>query len=169
MIWRADDVITPPLERFVLCYDKFPPDVDGINKEIEYLEGIRNANHILDGNLRTLVVIEDLMSETNQKMTSLLTKGSLHRNANVIYVCQNIFPKGKEPRTINLYTHYIAFFQNPRDAIQLLVLGRQTCPEDVKYFRQAIEDTSSQPHHYMLIDLKPTTPEEIRLRDRMFP
>ena len=59
---------------------------------------------MLDGR-RTLLVIGDLMKETDDSITALFTKGSHHMNASVIYISQNVFNKGKENRNINLNTH----------------------------------------------------------------
>jgi hypothetical protein len=124
---------------------------------------------MLDGR-RTLLIIDDLMAETDGRVTNIFTKGSHHKNASVVYISQNLYNKGKENRTINLNTHYLVLFKNPRDMMQISHLGRQMFPDRVKYFRDAFTDaTSHRSYGYLLVDLKTTTPDELRLRTDIFP
>jgi hypothetical protein len=80
-----------------------------------------------------------------------------------------VFNKGKENRNISLNTHYLVLFKNPRDSAQIAHLGRQIFPERVKYFREAFADATSRPYGYLLVDLKTTTPDDLRLRTDIFP
>jgi hypothetical protein len=135
---------------------------------VEFHEGIPDSS-MLDGR-RTLLIIDDLMAETDGRVTNIFTKGSHHKNASVVYISQNLYNKGKENRTINLNTHYLVLFKNPRDMMQISHLGRQMFPDRVKYFRDAFTDaTSHRPYGYLLVDLKTTTPDELRLRTDIFP
>ena len=167
LIEWADDVIEPPPECFIWCYDKFPPNADDIDKEIEFVDGLPDMNGLLDDSKRALIVIEDLILETVHSVSKLFTKGSHHRNVSVIYVNQNLFVKSKENRTISLNTHYFVFFKNPRDASQIACLGRQIYPNDVNHFNEAFDDATQQRHNYLLIDCKPT-PDECSLRASVF-
>ena len=169
LIERADEAIVPPPERFIWCYDKFPPVVDHIDKEIKFVDGLPDVEDLRDDSKRSLIVIEDLMSETDQSVSKLFTKGSHHRNISVIYVSQNLYSKNKENRTISLNTHYLVLFKNPRDASQITCLGRQIYPNDSKHFHEAFDDATQQPHNYLLMDFKQSTPEECRLRASVFP
>ena len=169
LIERADEAIVPPPERFICCYDKFPPVVDHIDKEIKFVDGLPDVEDLRDDLKRSLIVIEDLMSETDQSVSKLFTKRSHHRNISVIYVSQNLYSKNKENRTISLNTHYLVLFKNPRDASQITCLGRQIYPNDSKHFHEAFDDATQQPHNYLLMDFKQSSPEECRLRASVFP
>ena len=46
-------------------------------------------------------------SGSDKQLTDLFTKGSHHINLSIIYILHNIFPKGKESRTISLNAHFI--------------------------------------------------------------
>jgi hypothetical protein len=59
-------------------------------------------------------------------------------------------------------------FKNPRDASQSSHLGRQIYPDDAKYFREAFDDATTKPYGYLLIDLRTTTPDDLRLRTSVF-
>ncbi len=54
--------------------------------------------------------------------------------------------------------------KKPRDANQVMVLGKQMFPSNVKYFMECYQDATSQPYGYLMIDYKAKTPEQYRLR-----
>ena len=82
---------------------------------------------------------------------------------------QNLFHKSKKTRNISLNSHYIILLKNPRVTVQITHLGRQIFPDEVKYFHEAFSDATSHPYVYLLVDLKPTTPDELQLRKNIFP
>jgi len=41
----------------------------------------------------TLLIIDDLMDETDETIAKLSTKGSHHRNVSVVFLVQNLFHK----------------------------------------------------------------------------
>ena len=96
LIERADDAIVPLPERFIWCYDKFSPAADLVDKEIKFVDGLPDVEDLLDDSRRTLIAIEDLLSERDQRVSKLFTKGSHHRNVSVIYVSQNLYSKIKK-------------------------------------------------------------------------
>ena len=109
------------------------------------------------------------MHETDETIGKLFTKRSHHKNISVMLLTQNIFHQSKHSRTINLNTHYMVIFKNVRDASQITNLGKQMYPGSVNYLRASYEDTTSNPYGYLLIDLKPDTPDSLRLRTDIFP
>ena len=98
----CSNVFDKPPERIIWCYDFFR-DIFRSFLNIEFFKGLPSID-MLDGR-RTLLVIGDLMKETDDSVTALFTKGSHHMNASVIYISQNVFNKGKENRNINFNTH----------------------------------------------------------------
>ena len=135
---------------------------------IHFIEGLPDEK-VIDPKLRNLVVVDDLLSETDGRVTRLFTKGSHHRNTSVMFISQNLFDKNKENRTITLNAHYIVLFKSPRDALQVEQLGRQMYPGQTKFMREAFADATAEPYSYLLVDLKPSTPENMRLRANIFP
>ena len=103
---------------------------------------------------RNIVVLDDLMAETDERVTNLFTKKSHHCNTSVIYLVQNLFPKNKESRTISLNSQYIVVFKNPRDVSQMTTLAKQMYPGRVKFVQEAFADATSTPYGYILVDLK---------------
>jgi len=116
-----------------------------------------------------MIILDDLMSETNQLVANMFTKISHHRNVSVVYLTQNVFDKNKYARTISLNTHYLVLFKNPRDASQFATLARQMYPNTSKFAIEAYMDATSAPYGYLLIDLKPEQDERCCLRTNVFP
>ena len=85
---------------------------------MRFEEGLPSAS-MLDSTTRNLIIIDDLMAETDERVTTLFAKKSHHRNTSVLYLVQNLFPKNKESRTISLNSQYMVVFKNPRDASQM--------------------------------------------------
>lgn len=83
----------------------------------------------------------------------------------MIYITQNVFDRAVQHRTISLNTHYMVLFKNPRDKSQITVLSRQI---DMPNLMSAYLDDTRVPHGYLLVDLSPQTPDELRLRSQMF-
>jgi hypothetical protein len=97
------------------------------------------------------------------------TKGSHHRNLSIVYIVQNIFHQGKEMRNISLNAHYIVLFKSPRDKQQISMLARQVSPGKVQEFMRSYEDATSRTHRYLMLDLKPTTSDQDRLKTNILP
>ena len=86
-----------------------------------------------------------------------------------MYIVQNLFDQGKGHRTISLNAHYLVLLKNPRDASQITHIPKQVYPGHTQFVREAFEDATREPYGYLLIDLKQTTPDHLRLRTRIFP
>lgn len=60
--------------------------------------------------------------------------------------------------------HYMVLFNNPMDKQQILTLSRQMYPENPQHLLRHFKEATSKPYGYLLIDLKPTTSEYLRMR-----
>ena len=122
---------------------------------------------------RSLVVLDDLMieSENSQAVTSLFTRLVHHRELFLCYVTQNFYHQSKEACLRHLNSHYIVFFKNPRDKTQISMLARQMCTgKSTRSFVELFENiTEDKAFAYLLIDLRQSTPNDIRIRTNIFP
>ena len=87
-------------------------------------------------------------------MTKLFKKKSHHCITSVIYLVQNVFPKGKDSHTISINVQYN--------------LAKQMYPGRVQYMH-TFRDAMAVPHGYLIVDLKQSTPEHLRLRSNIIP
>ena len=101
------------------------------------------------------MVIEDLMSLTDDRVTKLFIKKIHHFNI-VTYLVQTLFPKGKESRTINVNAQYNA-------------LDQTNISRSCKVHARSIQRRNVRTTRILFVDLKQTTPEHLRLRTDIIP
>ena len=159
-------MMTPIPDRILWCYGEYQilyGTVDGV----EFVQGLPDFE-TLDPARKHLIVLDELMDETDQRVASLFTKKSHHRNISVMYIVQNLFNRNKYHRTISLNTHYMVLFKNPRDVSQIMALAHQLYPRRTQFFLEAFARATTRPHGYMVIDMKQyTTDIPVRNRKRM--
>ena len=159
--------IHPSPERIIWCFGCYQDLFRNVN-DVEFVEGVPDMNILDGGKKRTLLITDDLMSETDSRVTKIFTKWSHHLNGSVIYISQNLFNKSKENRNTCLNTHYLVLFKNSRDSAQVMHLGRQIFPDAIKYVKESFADATSLPYSYLPIDLRTITPDLLRLRTDIF-
>ena len=164
---EAENLITPPPEKIIYCYSEYQP-IFNEYPQVTFSEGLPDLEQF-DGKQRTLLILDDLMSETNDSVSNIFTKFSHHRNISVIYLTQNLFYKSKQSRTMSLNAHYIVLFKNPRDLLQVSTLSRQMFPGKGQFLVEAFKDATAKPFGYLVLDLKPDTEEKYRIRTKIFP
>ena len=167
LIRHADRLVDPPPEKIVYCYGEFQPSFLEFS-QVEFHEGLPDVSSF-DGRSRVLLIIDDLMNEADQNMCNLFTKLSHHRNVSVVFVTQNLFHRNRHVRTMNLNTHYVVLFKNPRDAGQVAIMARQMYPRKSNFVVEAFRDATREPYGYLMIDLKPETDDRYRFRTNIFP
>ena len=165
LIQHLQVMMTEQPEEIIWCYNQWQDTYTRLsNYNVIFREGLPNEWYT--GPPR-LVIIDDLMCETDKRMIDLFTVGSHHKNISVIFIVQNLFEKSL--RTISLNAHYLVIFKNPRDTSQIMHLAKQIFPGQSNYMQAAYKDATSEPHSYLLVDLKQDTPENARLRTSIFP
>ena len=130
---------------------------------VEFHDGLPEVSSF-DGKKRRLLVMDDLMTSTDDRVEYIFTKISYHRNHSVVYLTQNLFFKNKQTRTLSLNSHYIVLFKNARDATQVANLARQST-----FMIEAFKNATSAPYGYLLINLKQETDDKVRFRTGIFP
>ena len=160
-------IVEPPPEKIIWCYGVYQKLFEEL-PEVEFNEGLPEISSF-DGKHKTLLILDDLMHETDDRVTKIFTKISHHMDVSVLYLSQNLFYGGKQNRTIGLNAHYLVLFRNPRDATQVSHLARQMYPGQTKFLLEAFKDATIEPFSYMLIDLKADTEDKYRVRANIFP
>lgn len=167
LIENADKMISPRPTKILYCYGEYQP-LFAEHPTVEFQEGLPDISKF-DGHEPVLLIIDDLMNEINAEMEIIFTRISDHRNFSVILLMQNLFNKNKHVRTISLNAHYMILFKNPRDIGQFAVLAKQMYPSGSQFAVEAYKDATGCPYGYLLLDLKPDTDDQYRLRTNIFP
>jgi hypothetical protein len=162
-IQHSSVVIAPPPLRILWCYGTYQKAFDDI-RNVEFHEGIPDITQLQP---RTVLILDDLMHEADERVNKIFTKYSHHQDVSVMFLTQNIFHKSA--RTMTLNSHYLVLFKNPRDATQITYLARQMYPTKPKFMIETFADATKDPYTYLVVDLKADTPDEHRLRSGIFP
>jgi len=161
-------MIDPPPSRIYYCYGEYQPIFNKYT-QVQFHEGLpKLSNKVFNGREPTLMIVDDLMSETNQLVVDIFTKLSHHRNISILYLSQNVFEKNKYVRTISLNAHYLVLFKNLTDAGQFANFARQMHPNTFKFAMEAYCGRYEGSVRYILVDLKPDQDEQCRLRTNIF-
>jgi len=166
-----NQLIEPKPTKVVWLYAEDQPMYKSM-EGIEFIQGIPDDLEVrFDRHYNNLLIIDDLMTrfQNDDRLTRLFSVGSHHRNLSIIFIVHNLFSQGKEMRTLSLNTHYIVLFKNPRDRLQISVLARQMYANNARFLMEAYHDATKQAYGYLLIDLKPTTDEALRVRTGILP
>ena len=149
------------------CYSEINPEIMKLkNQGIELYNGVPTKEEIKQN---SLLILDDLASDIDPKfLETLFIKGSHHWNVSVILVTQNLFDKNIKIARIN--SHYIILMKNPQGLLQIRTLASHLFPGKLHYFLEAYNDAvEQQPYGYLVLNMKPNTPEDYRLSTKIFP
>ena len=128
--------------------------IQGVPELEEDLSDIKPSKH-------TILVLDDLMAQaTDSPVVSKLFTQGRHRNASVILLLQNMFPKGKYNTDISRNATYKVLFRSPGDRKQIDIMAEQTFAKDRPRFMQAYKQETDQPYGYLVVDNHPRTTSE---------
>ena len=163
LIEKRETVIHPKPVKTTYFYGEYQDIFDEM-KDVVFEQDLCEIDKLGSGNPE-LIIIDDLMLESakSESVCNWFTKGSHHRNISIVLINQNFFCKGKENRNITLNAQYLVLFKNPRDKTIASNIARQMYPTRIKKFQSIFEIATSRPFTYLFVDLKPDTPDEIRL------
>ena len=166
LLVRRHACIDQPPDDIIWCYGQWQPGYDTLKSSVRFVEGLVDAED-LDPSRRHLVIIDDLMDSGDQRIEQFFTKICHHRNTSCIYIVQNLFNQGKGHRTCSINCQYMVIFKNPRECQQIAHLARQMYPGEWRSMVEAYRDATEAPHSYLFIDMKPATPDPLRLRSHV--
>lgn len=146
---------------------EFPKDILSTNKFV-ILRGIPRAESFKNSAPKWLI-IDDQISSTDPNTAMLFTRISHHYSVTIFFISQNIFYANPSFRLISLNAHVLVYFKSPRSRDQALVIARQVCPTNIRFFLEALNDACQEAYSYFLIDCSQRCPDELRFRSKIFP
>ena len=165
------DVINPLPDHILWLYAEDQPLYQSM-KNVEFIQGIPDDLETrFERRHNNVLILDDLMTQchSDERLTRLFSVGSHHKNLSIIFIIHNLFHYGKEMRTVSLNSHYIILFKNPRDRLQISTLARQMYPGQSQFLIEAFHDATKEAYGYLIIDLKPTTADKLRIRTGILP
>ena len=105
---------------------------------------------------------------TDSPVVSRLFTQGRHRNASVILLLQNMFPKGKYNTDISRNAQYLALFRSPSDWKQIGIIGERMFNKNSVHFMHAYYKETEKPYGYLLVDNEPGTPADQQILADLF-
>ena len=157
-------------------YNQWQPRYDEIKqvlkKKIRFAQGLPELSedlHEISPEYHNILVFDDLMAQAADSpvLSRLFTQGR-HRNASVILLLQNIFPKGKFNTDISRNALYKVLFRSPGDRKQIDIMAEQTFAKDRVNFMKAYTRETEKPFGYIILDNHPRTSSENQVVANVF-
>lgn len=157
-----------PPARIIYSYKRYQPLFDQLARDHDVVF-VQGDGFELDRNVSTLLVVDDQMDCLTDKIRNIFCVDSHHMNCSVILLTQNLFSPSPSFRTISLNSQYMILFKSPRGGSQIHHLARQLYVGDkAKRVIDAYYRATAEPYSYLLIDMKPDTPDKLRFRTKIF-
>ena len=171
LIANKDSLISPSPQRVIYSYKRYQPDAFDpfIKRGVEFIKG---HEYTLDPRQNNLLLIDDAMLDCDLKLGQLFSVDSHHLNCSIVFVTHNLYHQSKEYRTAVLNTTYLLLFKSPRGVGQVSVLARQLYGNERRKSNALINaytHATSRRYGYLLLDLSPGCPEQLRLRSKILP
>ena len=151
------------------CYGELKTS---FGKSIRFERGVPELSEDLceiNARYNNIIILDDLMAEaTDSPVVSRLFTQGRHRNASVILLLQNMFPKGKYNTDISRNAQYLALFRSPSDRKQIGIIGERMFDKNRVHFMNAYYKETEKPFGYLLVDNKPGTPPDKQILADLF-
>ena len=151
------------------CYEKLKKS---LGKSIRFEKGVPKLSEDLyeiNARYNNIIILDDLMAKaTDSPVVSRLFTQGRHRNASVILLLQNMFPKGKYNTDISRNAQYLALFWSPSDRKQIGIIGERMFDKNRGHFMNAYYKETEKPYGYLLVDNKPGTPADNQILADLF-
>ena len=155
--------------RVVYCYGSWQPMFKELKaKGVTFHEGVPEKKDFDKWFAKVgggMLIMDDLMADGGDDKTvmNIFTQHSHHMNLTVLYLTQDLFPKGKYATTISRNVQYIIVFKNPRDKLALRSLLLQMYPVRWKQVLDKYNEVTERPFGYLVFDVHPATVDNRRM------
>jgi len=164
-----DKMIKPIPQHILYCYSELNESIIELKKMgIETYNGLPDFDLIKTKDKPLLLILDDLMLNVKNDFLDLLfTRGSHNWDVSVIFVTQSLF--GRDVKTARANSHYLVLMRKPSAQLQIRTIGQQLFPRRLNYFMDAYNDATKEPFSYLVINMHPNAPNELRLTSKIFP
>ena len=155
-----EKLIEPWPKKIFYMYGVFQ-DFMNHHPEITFIEGLDYTK--LDTSEPSMLVIDDLLTETNKEVGNTFIRGSHHLQISLFYITQNLFPNNDTFRLMSSNAHYIILWHNQRNFRQVHTLARQIFVDqkDLARIFNAYKAAAKNPRDFILLSFSPLLPSEL--------
>lgn len=169
IIANADELFDPPPQTIVYAYGEYDVRIHNFQKiGAIVVAGLPADDFLATCKKPILLFLDDLMTVAKESyLVDLYTKKMHHQNLAVFFLSQNLYDKAVKVARMN--SQYIFLMRSASAALHARILGSQLFPGQQAFFADANRKATHKPYKYLMIDMHPTTPNELRLRADIMP
>lgn len=155
------------IEDIVVCYTEWQEAYEQMKDCCRFVRGMIDPDD-LDARVPHIVILDDMLqADESNRLEQFFVRSAHHRNCSVFYITQNLFSQGRGHRTCSLNAQHIILMKSPRSVAQLKVLQGQVFPGSKNFLLECYADACRNPFTHLLLDLRPDTPDYLRVRGRI--
>ena len=137
------------------CYEKLEKS---LGKSIRSERGVPELSENLceiNPLYNNIIIRDGMIAEaTDTPVVSRLFTQGRYRNATVILLLHNMFPRGKYDTKISRNAQYLALFRSPSDRKQIGIIGERVFDKNRVHFMNAFYKETEKQFGYLLMDNK---------------
>ena len=163
------EIFDPPPASKTYAYGQYDERVHEFQRlGATVIAGLPTEEYIDSLEKPALIILDDLMNVIKKEYAvKTYTVDVHHKNLIVITTAQNMYEKSLMVARMN--SQYLIIMRSPSAALHIRTLGSQLFPMNLRYFLDAYHQATKKPYDYLVIDSYPTTPDALRLRNRLRP
>lgn len=160
-------------QKIYFVYSEWQSGYDALPDIVEFHESLdKSLYDKLDPSVPSLLIADDYQHQAagNELLSKLATQSCHHRSCSVMVILQNFyFGSGVTNLNIRRSAQYIIIMKSPQDVRQINTLATQMFPTRAKKLIDIYHDaTEHTDFGYLLIDCRPDTPYQLRIRSKIF-
>ena len=171
-------------------FDGIKSDLNNIGIRANFIQGTpsdEELESVIESKVKPAVLIlDDLQQQLTRGISNVFNVGSSHARISIskyvlilknnrtnifplsVLMVQNLFDKNPHLRNCSLSATSIILTKSVRDQTQIFSLGRQLMPSKGSSLVKIFQESTREPFSHLMIDLRQTCPEYLRLRGNMF-
>ena len=171
-----NEMLNPMPKKIYWFYRVYQDAYEDMRKTISNIEFVKDLpedgfDQYMNGSESTLLILDDLMDVAlkNKNVSDIFTRGVHHLNTSILLITQNLFYQASEQRNIKLNTQVYVLYNNIVDKTQISTFARAYAPTKTKKFLAVFKDATNHRFGYLVVDVSPASPEDLRLSSNIFP
>uniref|UniRef100_A0A914QZ83 TraD/TraG TraM recognition site domain-containing protein n=1 Tax=Panagrolaimus davidi TaxID=227884 RepID=A0A914QZ83_9BILA len=134
---------------------------------IQTYEGVP-TDEDLQNKQRTLLIMDDLLTNVSEDyLATLFSKKTHHLGICLIFVTQGLFDK--KMKFCRSQAHYVILMKAFSAQLGVRNFGQQNFAHQLPFFMDSYRLATKDNFGYLVVDMSPTCPQELRLRTNIFP
>ena len=110
LVRNSHVMIEPKPDKILWCFSIFQKEFIELRNKVEFHEGLPDLSRFT-GEESYLLILDDLLHETNKDVEKIFTRVSHHKRVSVVYLSQNLFHSNKQNRMLTLNSHHLVLFK----------------------------------------------------------